>query len=112
MTDDEKLAELETLFRNAALGLGSEDPYSYMARGVSAGHCLEAADAIHTLRQRNARLVEGLRPFSCLQYEEPIVDEEGWTPFGIAWCKDRIVDWFGPSDFRRARTLIEDNSNG
>lgn len=49
---------------------------------------------------------EALEPFYCGSYEQPVADENGWTEFGLGWCRDRIVDWFGPSDFARVRKVI------
>lgn len=43
--------------------------------------------------------VEALRPFNTNW-----TDDNGWTDF--APYKDRICDWFGPSDFRRAREAL------
>lgn len=49
---------------------------------------------------------EALKPFGCDDFERPVADENGWTDFGISWCRERIVDWFGPSQFRAARAAL------
>lgn len=53
-------------------------------------HRAEAAEA------EVARLQAILEPFRTVSKDW--VDENGWTD--VACQKDRIVDWFGPSDFR------------
>lgn len=46
-------------------------------------------------------LREALEPFAT--FADTFVDEEGWNgPMSTT----RIVDWFGPSDFRRARSAV------
>lgn len=45
---------------------------------------------------------EALRPFAS-EFAETFVDEHGWTG---PMKQERIVDWFGPSDFRRAREAL------
>lgn len=47
-------------------------------------------------------LMEALEPFASFGHRE--VDAEGWKHPPM---RERIVDWFGPSDFRRASALIE-----
>lgn len=59
-------------------------------------HRAEAAEA------KVKSLEEALKPF--ITVSESWIDEEGWS--GLACQHDRIVDWFGPSDFRRARTAL------
>jgi hypothetical protein len=44
---------------------------------------------------------EALEPFA--EYGTNNVDDDGWTG---PMSHTRIVDWFGPSDFRRARAAI------
>lgn len=47
---------------------------------------------------RIAELEAALEPFAS-EFAKVFVDDEGWTgPMN----KERIVDWFGPSDFRVA----------
>ncbi|MBY3073448.1 hypothetical protein HFO71_24345 [Rhizobium laguerreae] len=65
-----------------------------------------AADEIAALRarcekadRRIAELEAALKPFNT-----GWADENGWTD--MACQHDRIVDWFGPSDFRAIRALI------
>lgn len=58
----------------------------------------EEADTAVTLDE----LLAGLEPFAT--FAETFVDADGWTG---PMKQERIVDWFGPSDFRLARTLIE-----
>lgn len=45
--------------------------------------------------------LEVVRPFAM----EGWADENGWTDRGCP--NDRVCDWFGPSDFRRARQFLE-----
>lgn len=45
---------------------------------------------------------EALEPFAA--FAEHAVDGEGWT--GTSG-RERLCDWFGPSDFRRARRAID-----
>lgn len=53
------------------------------------------------------RLQNALKPFAT--FADTFVDADGWTgPMNV----ERIVDWFGPSDFREARaTLSQGTSN-
>ena len=55
------------------------------------------------LADDNERLKEALRPFA--QFAEWNTDNEGWA--GTQCQRERIVDWFGPTDFRRARAALE-----
>lgn len=56
----------------------------------------EAAATIRALR-------EALGPFGT-EFAKTFVDSEGWTgPMN----KERIVDWFGPSDFRNAAAALD-----
>ena len=64
---------------------------------------LNADDRFTSLRDERERLREALEPFAV-----DWADEHGWTD--NACQKDRIVDWFGPSDFRAARALIQETS--
>lgn len=110
MTDPEKLDEIEARLRGAVFGLGSEDPYRYFARGVSAGDCIQAADAIRTLRERNAALVEGLRPFAAVAEHdigEDEADEDRFRPISHNRAPLLTV-----GDLRHARHLIEGTDNG
>ncbi|MEG8223296.1 hypothetical protein OSJ57_22200, partial [Sphingomonas sp. HH69] len=51
------------------------------------------------------RLREALRPFAT--FAETFVGDDGWIgPMN----KERIVDWFGPSDFSIARQAMIDTS--
>lgn len=52
-------------------------------------------------------MAEALRPFA--EFARHGVDEHGWTDG--AW-QERISTWFGPSDFRRARTAYEARQSG
>ena len=54
------------------------------------------------LKAENERLREALEPFASFSAE--FVDQEGWTG---PMSKARIVDWFGPSDFRAASTALK-----
>jgi hypothetical protein len=65
-----------------------------------------SAEPADGLREARVKALEALEPFACGDHEVPVVDGEGWTNYGISWSRDRIVDWFGPSDFRRAKEAI------
>lgn len=58
----------------------------------------EAAEAL----LKEARKV--LEPFSDDEVVATWTDDSGWTD--VAPKNDRICDWFGPSDFRAARSLM------
>jgi len=47
---------------------------------------------------------EALEPFAT--FAENYVNPKGWNDVGIGTSHERIVDWFGPSDFRQARTAL------
>lgn len=47
-------------------------------------------------------LVEALEPFATFA-DTFVDDDDGWTG---TMKQERIVDWFGPSDFRRARQAL------
>ncbi|MFN3456919.1 MAG: hypothetical protein ACK4Z8_05010 [Novosphingobium sp.] len=53
--------------------------------------------------QAKIKALEGdLEPFG--SFAETFVDEEGWKG---SMSKERIVDWFGPSDFRAAQAALK-----
>jgi len=66
MTDPEKLDELEARLRAVESSSTRSEVSTNWHRNPDGP---EAADAIHTLRERNAALVEGLRPFAELADE-------------------------------------------
>lgn len=79
------------------------DPYEPVGRLIV--EVVNAAplmlDQIEALRAENAKLREVLEPFA--SFAPTFVDADGWTgPMN----KERIVDWFGPSDFRRAADTL------
>jgi len=51
-----------------------------------------------------AEAVEAIRPFA--EFGADNTGDDGWNNVGLSTCKDRVVDWFGPSDFRRAAAFI------
>lgn len=135
MTDDEKLTELEGRLRADAPMLDSiSDNARYIAGQLGiepinvsdrmGDISRQAADAIHTLRQRNARLVEGLsniatRLEALENYGDPyeIADDPedfGGTDDGLETVCMAYENLQGSAAAigRTARTLIEDNSNG
>lgn len=61
--------------------------------------CDEAADRIEALERKVAELEAALKPFNT-----GWADENGWTD--TACQHDRIVDWFGPSDFRAVAAVL------
>jgi len=70
----------------------------------SAGEPMEILTAaITALRQHSGEsaLREALEPFA--SFADTFVDAEGWTN---SMRRERIVDWFGPSDFRKARAAL------
>ena len=61
-------------------------------------------DLLTLLKQQAVRigeLEEGLRPFA--SFAEHATDQDGWSG---SMHKERVVDWFGPSDYRHARSLL------
>lgn len=54
------------------------------------------------------RLRAALEPFST--FAEQNTDEDGWA--GTRCEGERIRDWFGPTDFRRARAALAQPSKG
>lgn len=68
--------------------------------------CDEAADALEALQPaepspREKRYAEALEPFAT--FADTFIDAEGWVS---PMRSERIIDWFGPSDFRHARTAL------
>jgi hypothetical protein len=61
----------------------------------------EYASIMEAARVEIVKLRQGLVPFANFGTRE--VDEHGWKNWPM---RDRLVDWFGPTDFRRARDLI------
>lgn len=70
----------------------------------------EKALVIHTfarlstqsaMQARIEELEAALEPFAT--FSDTFIDEEGWSG---PMKTERIVDWFGPSDFRRARATL------
>lgn len=61
-----------------------------MSMYQAAGHVLDQ-------HERIAAVLKALEPFAT--FAETFVDDEGWTG---PMRQERIIDWFGPSDFRRA----------
>lgn len=99
--------ELKDLARAALSVMSREREW----RNVGTEHW--AGTTFETRVERDARtssrervLEEALKPFAADDFEHPVVDEHGWTDFGVSWSRERIVDWFGPSDFRRAVAAI------
>lgn len=86
-----KLAEAEQLAR-------TYEGEANQLRDVSISNRIRAEEA----EAGENKLREALRPF--VTVSENWVDNSGWTKLS---CKnDRIVDWFGASDFLRARTAL------
>lgn len=79
------------------------DPYADIREQRTRAENAEAT--IAALKAENERLREALEPFSTNW-----ADENGWTE--NACQKDRIVDWFGPSDFRAARAALTKQEGG
>ena len=62
-----------------------------------------AGDAIRRAERAEASLgvaVKALEPFA--DFAERNTDDEGWA--GTQCQRERVCDWFGPSDFRAARS--------
>jgi hypothetical protein len=55
---------------------------------------------VTALTAKVALLTEALRPFAT--FAENNTDDDGWA--GSSCQRDRICDWFGPSEFRAALT--------
>lgn len=61
---------------------------------------------LHAKSARIAELEAALEPFA--DFADDFVDEHGWR-----MLPGRVFDWFGPSDFRRARAALrEEPSDG
>ena len=63
--------------------------------------------ALDAIQGENKTLRNALRPFVAVAHDW--VDEHGWTD--VACQNNRIVDWFGPSDFRQAVSVLKENEN-
>lgn len=98
MTDDEKLTELVGRLRAVESSSSRSEVSTNWYRNPDGP---EAADAIHTLRQRNARLVEGLEEI-----------EGQALCHGMRADEAELRSWLENIAGITARTLIEDNSNG
>lgn len=61
----------------------------------------EAADTITRLSAELADARGALEAFAT--FADTFIDAEGWSG---PMKQERIVDWFGPSDFRRARSCL------
>lgn len=100
----ERIRDINSMLR---YGLWHEKARAEEAETKAVGFEAELAlsKPVYSRRQIEARvksLEEALKPFTTVS--ENWVDEEGWSD--RACQHDRIVDWFGPSDFRRARTAL------
>lgn len=76
---------------------------------------LYSSEQFDRMRERAERaeaerdaLKQAVAPF-CDETIKTWVDEHGWT--AIAPSRDRICDWFGPSDFRTLLTKLQDTSH-
>jgi len=89
----------ECLERNKAVHKGATVPTDRALKAAQdVRRSLDTTEQVRKLR-------EALEPFAT--FAENYVDPEGWNDVGISASHERIVDWFGPSDFRQARTLAE-----
>lgn len=67
---------------------------------------LFAQERIADLIAHIERLQNALKPFAT--FADTFVDADGWTgPMNV----ERIVDWFGPSDFREARATLSQGTS-
>lgn len=64
---------------------------------------------IDRLKAENEQMRAALEPFADIAGES-WADKDGWTD--AACQKDRVVDWFGPSAFRNARTALKGDTHG
>lgn len=67
------------------------------ARAIVAALAMPKASGVQIAR-------EALGPFASFAADN--VGDEGWNEVGLSTKDERIVDWFGPSDFRRARNAL------
>ena len=121
MTDDEKLTELEGRLRAVESSSSRSEVSTNWYRNPDGP---EAADAIHTLRQRNARLVEGLGGLLRLflpidmqiaqaeMVEQPVDQNAVLFCFMGSGASDYVTVGEYLAATASARTLIEVNSNG
>lgn len=63
-----------------------------------------AKERIRWLSAQLARAQAALEPFATLAARN--VDADGWNTAGISTSRERILDWIGPSDLRRAREAM------
>lgn len=69
------------------------------AREAEQAACADALARVRDLEERLAKAADALEPFNT-----DWATEDGWTDY--ACQNDRVVDWFGPSDFRRAAAVF------
>lgn len=98
-------SEIDELFNAAAQRIEDVEA-DYLRRHNDAcdrfEQVIELEARIEALERENATLRAALEPFASLGAEW--VDDEGWNE--LACKNDRICDWIGPSDFRRAASII------
>lgn len=71
-----------------------------LAEAIEAAHDIEVKE----LRARIAELEKALEPFATFGVgDDTYSDGDALEEFIVGLMRDRIVDWFGPSDFRAAR---------
>lgn len=64
----------------------------------------QAADELERLTSAIERKDAALRPFAAFAVSN--VGADGWNEIGLSTKDERVVDWFGPSDFREARAAL------
>lgn len=101
---DSKSRELEQTFLEERESQRASDDLVTRLRKMASEQLFEEDEK--TLRAA-ALQIETLRAATLPIYEvsKTWVDAEGWTD--LACNKDRIVDWFGPSDFRRIHDSLK-----
>lgn len=90
---------IEALERKVAELEAEREPATDELRAQVAGEINKIDGHIKRLERRIDSLESALRPFNT-----GWADENGWTD--TACQSDRIVDWFGPSDFRAVAAVL------
>lgn len=88
-------------------------------RKVVTDECVDrirrAAEALARQEELIAEAGDSITPFANFAADNTVDDASGWA--GGIWAgnrceRERIVDWFGPSDFRAAARLFEKLKDG
>jgi hypothetical protein len=109
--DHDKTKQLLNEWRDASIAAERERDEAREERDAEARTMRAITDALLAAEAEVVRLREALRPFAGFAQSnvEAAVEEEGrgrWTDGKTGCQHERIVDWFGPSDFFIARAAL------